>query len=322
MLAKLLPMVSPARRSGHELAGEGLEVVGADWRERLERMLEILPAGERSALLAIRVEDELALPLPCAKVIARARSEWFPELLSRGSFTAAFDPVVHLSSGAVVARSARIEARLDEARFGHDELLDAAEAHDAVYSFDRRARMVALESGLPRLGDGEMLLVSLDPRAVVDIEGSLSSTWPAVARAGGEGRSVCLNLAAGHTEDFGRLAALAAAHRDQGALIGLSDVSGGARTLEALEAIRPEIALLDPALTAGLDASRPRRTLVRAIVDCAHATGAEVVAGAIVRLAELEALRDLGADHGGGPLFGDTPLPALAPAAGAVPTAA
>jgi EAL domain-containing protein (putative c-di-GMP-specific phosphodiesterase class I) len=156
----------------------------------------------------------------------------------------------------------------------------------------------------------------------VDIEGSLTSTWPAVARAGGHGRSVCLNLAAGPSMDLGRLAALAAAHREQGALIGLTDVSGDARTLEALEAVRPDIALLDPALTAGLDASRPRRTLVRAIVDCAHAAGSEVVARAIARVGELEALRDLGVEHGGGPLLGETPLQELALGAGVLPAPA
>ena len=50
------------------------------------------------------------------------------------------------------------------------ELLAAAEAHDALFSFDYRARTAALEVGLPLMPDGEVLFVNLDPRAVLDVE--------------------------------------------------------------------------------------------------------------------------------------------------------
>ena len=65
------------------------------------------------------------------------------------------------------------------------ELLEAAEAHDALFSFDSRARAAALEAGLPLLPAGELLFVKLDPRAVIDVECSLRSVWPLVERAGG-----------------------------------------------------------------------------------------------------------------------------------------
>ena len=62
------------------------------------------------------------------------------------------------------------------------ELLAAAEAHDALFSFDARARAAALEIGLPLLPEGEILFVNLDPRAALDVESSLRTTWPVVGR--------------------------------------------------------------------------------------------------------------------------------------------
>ena len=50
------------------------------------------------------------------------------------------------------------------------ELLAAAEAHDALFSFDSRARAAALEIGLPLLPEGEVLFVNLDPRAALDAD--------------------------------------------------------------------------------------------------------------------------------------------------------
>ena len=68
------------------------------------------------------------------------------------------------------------------------ELIAAAEAHDALFSFDARARAAALEVGLPLLPEGEILFVNLDPRAVLDVESSMRTTWPIVGRLGADPR--------------------------------------------------------------------------------------------------------------------------------------
>ena len=74
------------------------------------------------------------------------------------------------------------------------ELLAAAEAHDALFSFDARARAAALEVGLPLMPEGEILFVNLDPRAVLDVESSLRTTWPIVGRLGADPSRICLEL--------------------------------------------------------------------------------------------------------------------------------
>ena len=74
------------------------------------------------------------------------------------------------------------------------ELIAAAEAHDALFSFDYRARTAALEVGMPILPPGEILFVNLDPRAVLDVESSMRTTWPVVGRLGADPSRICLEL--------------------------------------------------------------------------------------------------------------------------------
>lgn len=311
VLAKLLPLLTGDHGSdfdhgsGFDLVGEGLEVSGPAWCDRLERMLAILSAGEREGLYAVRLEDELALPLPAAKVLAQARSAWFPEFLAHGRWVPQFQPIVDFATGGVLGREALMRGRLGAAELRGDDLVRAAEAHDGLYFFDRRARMVALEAGLPLLPPGEVLFVNLDPRAVVDIESSLSSTWPAVERVPQPRPSLCLELVAvDSTEDLGLLTALSAAHRERGASIALDDLSGGAASLARLEAVRPDFAKLDIALVGGIDRSPARRHLASAVIELAHELGTRVIAEGVERVAEYEAVRALGVDCGQGYFFG------------------
>ena len=112
------------------------------------------------------------------------------------------------------------------------ELLAAAEAHDALFSFDYRARTAALEVGLPLLPEGEVLFVNLDPRAALDVESSLRTTWPVVGRLGADPSRICLELVRPERcADRDMLDELVEAHRKRGALVALDDLSGGTESL-------------------------------------------------------------------------------------------
>jgi EAL domain-containing protein (putative c-di-GMP-specific phosphodiesterase class I) len=181
------------------------------------------------------------------------------------------------------------------------ELLTAAEAHDALYSFDTRARAAAIETGVPLLPAGEILFVNLDPRAVVDVESSLRTTWPVVERAGAEPARLCLELVRPERcADAELLEALVAARRRHGALIALDDLSAGAESLAFLERLKPDFAKIDVKITARVERSAGRRRLVAALVECAHESGARVVAEGVERVDELEAIEALGVDYGQG----------------------
>jgi EAL domain-containing protein (putative c-di-GMP-specific phosphodiesterase class I) len=288
-----------------DIAVEGLVLAGPVWADRLKELLGSLSQSERACLFAIRLADEHALPLPADTLLHRTRTDWFPDFLSHGQMKPHFQPIVELATGKVYGREALMRGKLGAVEVRGGELLAAAEAHDALFSFDYRARTAALEVGLPLLPEDEVLFVNLDPRAVLDVEGSLRTTWPVVGRLGGDPSRICLELVKPERcPDREMLGELVAAHRKRGALVALDDMSGGAASLLYLETLRPDIVKIDNALTAGIQDSLGRRRLVAALVECAHEQGCRVVAEGVERVDEFQAMADLGVDYGQGFYFG------------------
>src|SRR4029453_7282708 len=161
---------------------------------RLSPCVHPLPTPARPCLFAVRLADEQSLPVPAETLLDRTRTDWFPEFLSHGRMRPHFQPIIDLPPGLASGRRALVRGVLGPVGLRAAGLLAAAEAHDALFSFDYRARTAALEVGLPLLPPGEVLFVNLDPRPVLDVEGSLRTTWPAVGRLGADPSRICLEL--------------------------------------------------------------------------------------------------------------------------------
>jgi EAL domain-containing protein (putative c-di-GMP-specific phosphodiesterase class I) len=288
-----------------DIAVEGMQLAGPGWEDRLKDLLGSISHSERACLFAVRLADEQGLPIAADTLLDRARTDWFPEFLSHGVMTPHFQPIIDLADGKAYGREALMRGKMGATELRGAELMAAAEAHDALFSFDSRARAAALEIGLPLLPDGELLFVNLDPRAVLDIESSLRTTWPVVLRMGADPSRICLELIRPErTADRDLLKGLVNAHRERGALVALDDLSGGTDSLACLELLRPDIGKIDRAMTAGIQHSPARRRLVAALVECAHEQGCRVVAEGIERVDEFETMRELGVDLGQGFYFG------------------
>ncbi|MDP9383938.1 MAG: EAL domain-containing protein [Actinomycetota bacterium] len=288
-----------------DIAADGLVLSGPGWLGRLRDVLDELSLAERDGLFALRLGESHPLPLLALTLLDRERTDWFPEFLSKGRMVPHFQPIVDLSDGRVVGREALMRGRLGATEVRGGELVAAAEAHDALYSFDMRARAAALEVGLPLLPAGETLFINLDPRAVLDVEASVRQTWPVVERLGVAPNRICLELVSPErVPDRMLLERIVAVHREHGALIALDDLSGGADALACLEIVRPDVAKLDRAITAGIEDSLARRRLVAALVEYAQEQGCKVVAEGVETVTEFEVMRDLGVDYGQGYYFG------------------
>ncbi len=288
-----------------DIGVEGLLLTGPGWDERLKSVLKLLRVSERAGLFAVRLADTQSLPMLAETLLERTLSDWFPEFLSHGQMTPHFQPIVELVHGTAYGREALMRGKLGAVELRGGELLAAAEAHDALFSFDYRARTAALEVGLPLLPPGEILFVNVDPRASLDVDSAMRTTWPIVKRLGADPKRICLELVRPErSPDRDLLSELVAAHRERGALIALDDLSGGPDSLACLELLRPDIAKIDNAMTRGIQDSRGRRALVRALVECAHEMGAKVVAEGVERVDEFRTMAELGVDLGQGFYFG------------------
>jgi EAL domain-containing protein (putative c-di-GMP-specific phosphodiesterase class I) len=288
-----------------DIAVEGLLLAGPGWDERLKSVIRSLSISERACLFAVRLADEQGLPVPAETLLDRTRTDWFPEFLSHGQMKPHFQPIIDLATGRAYGREALMRGKLGAVELRGGELLAAAEAHDALFSFDYRARAAALEVGLPILPEGEILFVNLDPRASLDVESSLRTTWPIVGRLGADPSRICLEIIKPERNpDRDLLHDMVDAHRKRGAMVALDDLSGGPDSLACLELLRPDVAKIDTALTAGIQHSPARRALVAAVVACAHEMGAKVVAEGVERVDEFKAMAELGVDLGQGFYFG------------------
>ena len=288
-----------------DLAVDGLVVAGPGWSERLTELLKAVSASERACLFALRLNDEQGLPLPAETLLDRARTDWFPDFLSHGQMKPHFQPIVELATGRSYGREALMRGRLGAVEVRGGELLAAAEAHDALFSFDYRARTAALEVGLPLLPEGEVLFVNLDPRAALDVDSTVRTTWPVVARMNADPSRICIELVRPERcADRELLAEVVEAHRKRGAQIALDDLSCGTEALLCLDLLRPDVAKIDMTLTSGIQHSEARRKLVAALVELAHEQGAKVVAEGIERVDEYETMLELGVDLGQGFYFG------------------
>jgi EAL domain-containing protein (putative c-di-GMP-specific phosphodiesterase class I) len=288
-----------------DIAVEGLLLAGPGWDDRLKTVVKLLSGSERACLFAVRLADQQALPMLAETLLDRARTDWFPEFLSHGQMRPHFQPIVELSTGRAFGREALMRGMLGTVELRAAELIAAAEAHDALFSFDYRARTAALEVGLPLLPEGEILFVNLDPRAVLDVDSSMRTTWPVVGRLGADPSRICIEIIRPERcADRELLHEMVQGHRQRGALVALDDLSGGTDSLACLELLRPDIAKIDNALTAGIQHSPARLRLVQALVDCAHELGAKVVAEGVERVDEFRAMAELGVDLGQGFYFG------------------
>ena len=288
-----------------DIAVEGLLLAGPGWDERLKSVIRSLSISERACLFAVRLADEQGLPVPAETLLDRTRTDWFPEFLSHGQMKPHFQPIIDLATGRAYGREALMRGKLGAVELRGGELLAAAEAHDALFSFDYRARAAARAVGLPVLPDGAILFVNLDPRASLDVESSLRTTWPIVGRLGADPSRICLEIVKPERNpDRDLLGDMVDAHRKRGALVALDDLSGGPESLACLELLRPDVAKIDTALTAGIQHSPARRALVAAVVACAHELGAKVVAEGVERVDEFKAMAELGVDLGQGFYFG------------------
>src|SRR3712207_6148014 len=77
VLSKVEAFATPAAGGSDDVL-----VCGPGWEDRLKDMLATLSHGERASLFAVRLQDPDGLPLPAATVLARARTDWFPNFLS------------------------------------------------------------------------------------------------------------------------------------------------------------------------------------------------------------------------------------------------
>jgi len=101
-------------------------------------------------------------------------------------------------------------------------------------------------------------------------------------------------------EDYAPLRAVLQPLREQGLRLAIDDAGAGYANMRHIVNLIPDIIKLDMSLTRHIDRDPHRRALARALISFSEETGSRITAEGIETQAELQLLRDLGAETGQG----------------------
>lgn len=205
-------------------------------------------------------------------------------------FTMAFQPIVDVAAGRVFAQEALVRGSNGE---GAGAVL--ARVTDANrYRFDQACRVKAVQLAA-RLGIDSHLSINFLPNAVYRPELCIRTTLEAAETYGFPHARIIFEVTEGEqVADHAHLLGIFQEYKRLGFLTAIDDFGAGYSGLNLLAEFQPDIIKLDMALIRGIDSNRPRRAIVRGIVQVCDELGIRVIAEGIETAEELKPLRDFG----------------------------
>lgn len=272
-----------AVEAGRWTTGRAILLVGCTNRSLTDlRVVAEEVADACSVVLAERLRDwESDLEL----------AKWLDRVVAERAFDIAFQPVVDMRSGRVVAQEAL--ARFDDGT-APGQVFQAATVLDCRVRLELALIETAIERAIA-LPDGVRLHLNVSPTTARD---------PELAKlVGSSRRRIVLEI----TEHaiFGSDSAKAL--RDvipASCLLAADDVGVGYAGLSQLLEFRPDIVKIDRSVVTGVDEDPARQALVVGLVQFARATGSSLVGEGVETAEEGDTLRRLGVELGQGYYFG------------------
>jgi len=224
-------------------------------------------------------------------------------VITSGDVGTAFQPIVDLHSGQILAYEAL--TRIDPSRgFAHaGELFDAALRTGRVWELESLTRSVALASaaGMP---DGVKLFLNTTPPVFADrrFVGELSRC--VASTPGLRPERVVIEITELADEAWTeRLFAPADALKAAGFGVAIDDVGAGTSGLNRIMRLRPHWLKLDREFTSGVEDDTFRQNLISFFAHFARMSGVQVIAEGIETTKQLASLAALGVRYGQGYLL-------------------
>jgi EAL domain-containing protein (putative c-di-GMP-specific phosphodiesterase class I)/CheY-like chemotaxis protein len=225
-----------------------------------------------------------------------AVEERIHEALSGSGLTMALQPIVLLDTRETVGYEAL--ARFDlEPRQGPDRWFADAE----LVGLRRELEIEAIRRALLHLAvlpPQVFLSLNTNPRTLV------SSMLPGVLSAAPVDRIVLEVTEDAPIDDYEEFAEAIADLRRRGLRLAVDDAGAGFASLRHILLLEPDLIKIDGSLTEHIDTNVRSRALAVALTSFARETGAGVIAEAIERDEQLQALHEIGVTYGQGYLRG------------------
>ena len=275
--------------------------------------------GAEDAESLVRRADEALFEAKAAgrnrvKVAANPGADWgqakavpWPsivrELLEERSVIAAYQPVVDLDGGAIVAYEALARPNHERIDISVERMFSSAQRMGLGRDLDWLCRRAAL-AGATWMPPGMPLFVNVGISALLDPLHRVDQMLLVLEAVGRQPTEVVLEITERElVGDLGRLRQVVASYRQHGFRFAIDDVGEGHSTLEVLAATEPEFVKVARSLVIE-GWNRGPRAAICAVVAFARSIDAQVIAEGIEDEGLATAMRHLGVDLAQGYLFG------------------
>ena len=208
-------------------------------------------------------------------------------------FSMAFQPIVDVQAGTVVAYEALARGPLGEPA---SSVLDHT-IHNNRYSIDQRCRekAIAVSASLGILETSADLNINFYPNAVYQPKQCLQRTLNAAQSVAFPLHRVIFEITeVEKVRDHGHLCEIMTEYQSHGLRVAIDDFGAGHSGLTLLSEFQPDLIKLDRALICNLDQKPASRVIVRSIAQVCRELDINIVAEGIEREAEMQILCDLG----------------------------
>ncbi|MDO9501777.1 EAL domain-containing protein [Falsiroseomonas sp.] len=223
-------------------------------------------------------------------------------------FTMAFQPVVDVVAGRIVAQEALVRGPAGQ---GAGHVLGQLNDQN-LYAFDQACRVRAIEMAARLRVDCE-LNINFLPNAVYEPRACIRRTLETARRTGFPLNRLTFEIVESERiADTDHMRNIIQEYRRHGFKIALDDFATGYSGLARLAELRPDIIKIDRVLVQGCDRDRVRLAIIAALVGLGAELGIKVVGEGVERAEEVAALRGTGLRFMQGFLFARPVLEGLA----------
>lgn len=208
-------------------------------------------------------------------------------------FTMAFQPVVDFREKSIWGYEALVRGINGE---GAGTIL-AAVNQDNLYKFDQACRVRAIELAGKHMPANSTAKLSINfmPNAVYEPSACIRASLAAAKRSNFDPRRLMFEFTENeHIDDSSHVEGIVHSYREMGFTTALDDFGAGYAGLSLLAKFQPDLIKIDMELVRGVDASAPRKAIIKGIVEIAEALDILVLGEGVETRAEADALLDAG----------------------------
>ena len=226
------------------------------------------------------------------------------DIIESGRISVAFQPIVDLNDGMIVAYEALTRLAPDSGFAHSGELFDAAATHGLLWPLEALTRRAALETAAAWPADIRLFL-NTTPAVFADARfpGALATDLRA-SRGLTADRVVLEITELSDEQDVPNLAEQVDRLKAASFEIAIDDAGAGTSGLNRMMLLRPKWIKLDREFVRGIDKDPYRQNLVRFFVHFARLSGVSVIAEGIESKVELSTVIALGARYAQGYYLG------------------